>query len=382
MRVAIVSESFLPSINGVTNSVVRVVETLRKHNHQVLIIAPTKDSPEFMGYPVVTTPRVTVARFPLGFPSPSVVQALEDFDPDLIHAASPFWLGGQALSFAARAGIASVAVYQTNVSGYMQRYGLEFAEPLVDAMVAGIHSPATLNLAPTPETADYLSKLGLPRVALWGRGVDHSLFSPTPPNPERLRQLKSTLAPSGETVLGYVGRLAPEKQVGRLRELLDIPNTRLVIVGDGPQRPELDEVFAGSRTVFLGKLVGEDLADAYRAMDIFVHPGEEETFGQTIQEAQAVGCVVVTANRGGPKHLIHHGVTGFLVEPALRGAYAEQVREIIGDPAGAERLSEAARASVAGNSWEKNNQILLDHYATAISIMAGKNPRALSAKVA
>ena len=382
MKIAIVSESFLPSINGVTNSVVRVVESLRQHGHEVLIVAPTSPAPEFMGFPVVTTPRVTVARFPLGFPSPNVTQALESFDADLIHVASPFWLGGQALSFAARAGIASVAVYQTNVSGYMQRYGLDFAQPLVDAMVAGIHRPATLNLAPTPETSQYLQGLGLERVAIWGRGVDHSLFCASPTDPVRFHRLKQTLAPRGETVIGYVGRLAPEKQVGRLKELLDIPRTRLVIVGEGPERVELEEMFAGSGTLFLGKLVGEDLADAYRAMDIFVHPGEEETFGQTIQEAQSVGAVVVAANKGGPRHLIQHGVTGFLVEPGRWGAYAQMVQELIDDPARATVVAGAAREHVAGNSWEKNNQILLGHYTTALGVMSGERPVSVTARVA
>jgi len=382
MRVAIVSESFIPSVNGVTNSVIRVVESLRTLGHEVLIVAPTTDSPDFMGAKVVVTPRVRVARFPLGFPSPLVTQALEAFRPDLIHVASPFWLGGQALSYAARVGIASVAVYQTNVSGYLQRYGLNFAEPFMDAIVAGIHRPATLNLAPTPESVSYLQSLGLQRVAIWARGVDHSLFNPTPPDFDRFLELKRTLAPAGEKIIGYVGRLAPEKQVGRLRELLHIPETRLVIVGDGPDRAELEQAFAGSGTVFLGNLVGEDLADAYRAMDIFVHPGEEETFGQTIQEAQASGVVVIAANQGGPAHLIRHGVTGFLADPRRHGAYAHHVRNLLEKPASRARVASAAREHVSGNTWEHNNKILMNHYAIARGMMSAERPQSTKTRVA
>ena len=319
MRVAIVTESFLPSLNGVTNSVVKVLETLRERGHEVLVIAPTRVGHSYRGVPVITTPRVMVAKFPLGIPAPAVSSALDEFSPDLIHAASPFMLGGHALAYAARAGIASVAVYQTDISGYMQRYGLEFATPLLDSFVAAIHKPATLNLAPTASGVAYLKSLGLSQVASWGRGVDSELFTPHSPALDRQAQLRARLAPGGERIIGYVGRLAPEKQVGRLKELVDIPNSRIVIVGDGPEREELEQAFSHHCVTFLGKLAGLELAEAYRAMDIFVHCGEEETFGQTIQEAQASGTPVVAADRGGPRHLINHGETGFLVDPSRWG---------------------------------------------------------------
>ena len=366
MRIAIVSESFLPSANGVTTSVVHTLEKLVAKGHDVLVIAPTSEAQRHEGAEVITTPNVVIARFPLGIPAPSVTSALDGFGADLIHVASPFMLGSQAISYATRAGLPSVAVYQTDISGYMQRYGFEFARSLVDGLVASIHRPATLNLAPTPAGVEYLRSLGLERVALWGRGVDGDLFTPFTPDAGRVQSLRDRIAPRGERIVGYVGRLAPEKQVARLEELFGLPNTRFVVVGDGPDRKALETRFSGHPVVFLGKLGGRDLADAYRAMDVFIHCGEEETFGQTIQEAQASGLPVVVADRGGPRYLVEHGVTGFLVNPLISGAYRDQVATVLGDRELRLKISRAARIAVSGRTWEKNNQLLLAHYATAL----------------
>ena len=149
MKIALVTESFLPSLNGVTNSVLRVVDTLAQHGHDVLIVAPTSVGPEYHGFPVVTCPFVPLGGFPVAIPTPQVTHTLDRFAPDLIHAAAPFWLGGQSLAYAANRGIPSIAVYQTDVAGYMERYGLEFAGPLLQAITTAIHKPATLSLAPS-----------------------------------------------------------------------------------------------------------------------------------------------------------------------------------------------------------------------------------------
>lgn len=367
MRVAIVTESFLPSINGVTNSVLRVADTLIERGHEVLIIAPTSEGPRYRSAAVVTTPHLELAGFPIGFPSAQVTQALDAFAPDVIHAAAPFWLGGQALSYATRREIASVAVYQTDVAGYMHRYGLEFASPLIDAVVQAVHKPATVTLAPTPDGIDYLKRLGVDRVAVWGRGVDDQLFTPRGAHHDGATMLRRRWAPGGEFLVGYVGRLAPEKQVGRLKEFCDLPGIRIVIVGDGPDRDELEDVLIGQPVTFAGALHREELADAYRSFDAFVHCGEEETFGQTIQEAKASGLPVVVANRGGPRHLIRDGEDGFLVEPGRWGAYRDVVQRLMADPALRESVGRAARRSVEGKSWQRNNDELLAHYRFALA---------------
>lgn len=366
MRVAIVTESFLPSLNGVTNSVMRVADTLIDRGHELLIIAPTSLQPHYRGARVVTTPHLVLAGFPVALPTPGVTLALDEFAPEIIHVAAPFWLGSQAIDYGSKRGIPTVAVYQTDVAGYMNRYGLEFATPLVDQIVAAIHKPATLTLAPTPDGAAYLASRGVQRVAVWGRGVDGELFNPGRLTSRYVQNLRRDLAPNNEVLIGYVGRLAPEKQVHRLKELCDLPGVRIVVVGDGPDREELEDTFHYAPVRFLGKQSGEALADLYAAIDIFVHPGEEETFGQTIQEAQASGLPVVAARRGGPCHLIENEVTGFLVEPTKWGAYREVVERLVADTELRSTVGKAARAAVAGKSWESNNAELLTHYESAM----------------
>jgi phosphatidylinositol alpha 1,6-mannosyltransferase len=376
MRVALVTESFLPSLNGVTNSVLRVVETLKEQGHEVLIVAPTSNSSQHEGFTVVTSPFVPLGGFPVAIPTPAITQTLNRFAPDLIHAAAPFWLGGQSIAYAAKRGIPSIAVYQTDVAGYMERYGLEFAGPILEAITAAIHKPATLSLAPTQDGKDFLHKIGIDSVELWGRGVDAELFRPERRTSSRVHELRERFAPDGERIIGYVGRLAPEKQVARLMEVCGIPNTRVVIVGDGPDRLELEDRFAGYPVTFTGRLSGEELADAYAAMDVFVHCGTEETFGQTIQEAHASGLPVIAPTKGGQRHLIRDGVDGYLVDHIRWGAFRDKAWTLTQDDHLRHEMSQNARRAVAGKTWEKNNETLLEHYERALSTVRSSSPLA------
>jgi phosphatidylinositol alpha 1,6-mannosyltransferase len=368
MRVAIVTESFLPSLNGVTNSVLRVIDTLTHAGYEVAVFAPTSQGSTFRGVPVTTCPSVVLGGFPIAIPTPALAAALEAFGPDVIHVAAPFWMGGEAIAWADRRGIPSVAVYQTDVAGYMKRYGLDFATPIIDAITANIHRLATLNLVPTPLGEEYLRGLGVGSIDLWGRGVDLELFHPSRRASAAVGALRRRWAPDGEVLIGYVGRLAPEKQVGRMVELCEIPNTRIVIVGDGPDRVELEERFQGHPVTFTGQLSGEALADTYAAMDIFVHCGTEETFGQTIQEAHASGLAVVAPNSGGPRHLVRHGDTGYLVDATRWGAFREAVAVLVEHKPLRVQMATRARESVLGKSWEANNQQLLVHYRRALEM--------------
>jgi phosphatidylinositol alpha 1,6-mannosyltransferase len=376
MKVAIVTESFLPSINGVTNSVLRVIDTLLQEGHELLVIAPTSEGPSYRGVPVIKSPAVVLSGFPVAIPTPLISAALDRFGPDVIHVAAPFWLGGEAIAYGHRRGIPTVAIYQTDVAGYMKRYGLDFATTIVDAITAGIHKLATLNLAPTQDGVDRLQSLGISRVAVWGRGVDLELFSPGRRTTSAVEELRRAWAPHGERIVGYVGRLAPEKQVGRLIELCGIPGSRIVIVGDGPDRQELEDRFTGYPVIFTGRLSGDDLANAYAAMDVFVHAGTEETFGQTIQEAHASGLPVIAPSIGGQRHLIREGINGYLVDHTRWGAFREKVHALVDDEVLRRTMSREAYLAVAEKSWENNNQALLKHYA---SVLATRTPALVAA---
>ena len=366
MRVAVVSESFLPTVNGVTTSVLRVLEHLHNRGHETIVIAPAGAPADYAGARVVPVPTVSYREFPVGLPTPIVSRTLADFAPDVVHVASPFLLGAHAIGASWRLGTPSVAIFQTDVAGYAKRNRLSAATSFAWRVVNLVHDKADLTLAPSSSAMSDLAAAGVQRLDRWGRGVDLDGYHP------RLRQeadalaLRASLAPHGDLIVGYVGRLAPEKQVERLAALKGIPGIRIVIVGDGPSGPSVRAALAGMPVDYLGSLHGRDLALAYAAFDIFAHTGCEETFGQTIQEAQASGVPVIAPRSGGPIDLIDHGRTGLLTDPddsrALRGA----VRTLAADAAQRARLGEAGRRSVLGRTWVALGDQLIGHYERVI----------------
>lgn len=176
------------------------------------------------------------------------------------------------------------------------------------------------------------------------------------------------VAPGGERILGYVGRLAAEKQVDDLAALRGIPNTRIVIVGDGPERARLEKLLPNA--LFLGFLSGDDLATAVAGFDVFVHPGELETFCQTIQEAMASGVPVVATGRGGPLDLVDSSRTGWLYRPGDLAELRARVADLTGDEAKRRAFANAARASVEARTWKSVCAALIGHYSAAIDANA------------
>lgn len=363
MRVAVVSESFLPTVNGVTTSVARVLEHLQRRGHEALVIAPAAGSPsEYAGAPVHEVPAVLYRRFPVGIPTPLVHRTLADFAPDVVHAASPFLLGAHAIGEASRLGIPSVAVFQTDVAGYARRNRLGAAEGFAWRVVNLVHDKADLTLAPSSAAMSDLAAAGVQRLARWGRGVDLDGYHPRTRLEPEVAQLRRSWAPGGETIVGYVGRLAPEKQVEAFSALRGVPGIRIVLVGGGPSESSVRRALAGMPVTFTGPLHGRELARAYAAFDVFAHTGTEETFGQTIQEAQASGTPVIAPRSGGPIDLIEHGVSGLLTDPDDPRTLARAVTALTADPGRRARLGEAGRRSVLGRTWESLGDQLLSHY--------------------
>lgn len=376
LKVAIVTESFLPSVNGVTNSVLQVIHTLKKHGHEVLIIAPKSPESEYLGFPIIRTAALELFGFPVGLPLIGMKSVLRSFNPDVVHVAAPFMLGRQGLAVANRLNIPSVAIYQTDVTGYLQRYGARILTPLYKWLLRRIHKKATITLAPTAETASMLQALGCPNVSIWGRGVDISLFNPRRKLSIAVQKYKLAIGVKpADLVVGYVGRLAAEKQVTRFSEFTDLPNVQFLIVGDGVERASLEKQFENQRVKFVGKQSADLLANSYAAMDIFVHCGEEETFGQTIQEAKAAGVPPIAPARGGPKFLIEDGLTGFLVDPDKPLAYREALLRLINDSELRERMGLEARASMLGRTWKNNNEQLISHYESVIEAKKKQLPK-------
>lgn len=366
-----VTESFLPHMNGVTGSVLQVLEHLERRGHEAFVVAPGVGRAHPLAMPGRSMPSLPMPRYPAvrvaAPPVASVARTLRAFRPDVVHLASPFVLGWQGLLAAEGLGLPSVAVYQTDVIAYTERYGLPRATAIAAAHVRRLHRRATLTLAPAAAARRQLEELGVDRVSIWGRGVDGIRFAPHRRDDAwRARVVPGTA--SGDVVVGYVGRLAPEKQVEDLVALDGLAGVRLVIVGDGPSRAGLEQLLP--RAVFLGHLTGDELATAMASFDVFVHPGESETFGQTIQEAQASGVPVVATGRGGPRDLVRSSVDGWLYRPGDADDLRARVADLAGDAAKRRAFGDAAREAVSGRTWESLGDALLGHYARASQLHA------------
>ena len=363
MRVAIVAESFLPNVNGVSNSVLRVLEHLHATGHEALVIAPDTprgESPAARVHEGVRVHRVPgcmlpkVSSLPLGLPMPRIVRVLRGFDPHVVHLASPALLGYGGLLAARRLGVPTVAVYQTDVAGFAASYGVPIAARPIWAWMRQLHSRADRTLAPSAAAIEDLENHGVPRVHHWPRGVDITGFAPS----HRDDRLRRTWSPDGKPIVGFVGRLAPEKHLERLEVLARRTDVQLVIVGDGIEKAKLQSALPSA--IFTGALYGSHLATAYASMDVFVHPGEHETFCQAVQEALASGVPVVAPDAGGPRDLVIPFRTGLLNAPEhFESLLSESVDHLLAERP---RYSEAARRSVLGRTWPAICARLMEHY--------------------
>jgi phosphatidylinositol alpha 1,6-mannosyltransferase len=368
VRVAIVAESFLPEVNGVSNSVIRVLEHLRRTGHEALVIAPDTppgeppaerihDGIRVHRVPARMFPKVTT--LPLGVPTPRLVSVLRGFDPHVVHLASPALLGYGGVRAARWLGVPTVAVYQTDVPGFAASYGIPMTARAAWAWFRHLHGLADRTLAPSTVTMEALVAHRFPRVHRWARGVDVLRFAPS----ARDEGLRRRWSPHGKPIVGFVGRLAPEKHVERLAGLAAGGSVQLVIVGDGVDRDKLQS--AMPTAVFTGALYGDELAAAYASMDVFVHPGEHETFCQVVQEALASGLPVIAPDAGGPRDLVTPWRTGLLLGVnEFEARLPEAVAHLLAERA---RYAPAARRSVVGRSWSVICDELLGHYEAVLS---------------
>ena len=367
MRVAVVTESFLPTTNGVTNSVCKVLDHLRRHGHEAIVIVPAAGAPaEYAGFPVVQVPAVTYRQFPVGLPNAHMQRILADFAPDVVHAASPFLLGAQAIAASTRLQVPSVAVFQTDVAGYARRNRLGAATKLAWKVIRWIHNDADLTLVPSSASMTDLERAGLINLKRWGRGVDLDRYHPRNRSTEATSALRAQLAPHGEVVVGYVGRFAPEKQLERFAALRGMPGISIALVGDGPSTPQVKKALRGMPVHYLGERRGSDLDAAYASFDLFLHTGSEETFGQTLQEAHASGLPVIAPRSGGPIDLVDSGFDGYLFTPGDDAQMRASVELLARDPALRRRMGEAGRRAVLGRDWETVCDDLFDHYRAVI----------------
>ncbi|WP_328497617.1 glycosyltransferase family 1 protein [Streptomyces sp. NBC_00414] len=382
MRVVIVTESFPPDVNGVAHCALQTARHLVERGHTPVVVAPatspklsapSEQSDSSFGTgsdasapcPVVRIPSLPLPGYPqvrVALPSRRVAAAITAHRADIVHLAGPFVLGVRGMAAAGRLGIPAVAVYQTDLAGYARTY-MGTGEAAAWRRIRSVHAAADRTLAPSSAALHDLEAHGVPRVRLWPRGVDTVRFRPR----HRDEALRRELAPNGELIVGYVGRLAPEKQIELLGGACGLPGVRVVVVGDGPSGPSLDQALPGA--VFLGRRTGDELARIFASLDVFVHTGPFETFCQTVQEAMASGVPVVAPAAGGPLDLVAHGRTGLLVPPRDEAAVRDAVWSLAADPALRAAYGAEARRTVEGRTWAAVGDALIEHYT---DVLAGR----------
>ncbi len=363
----------MPATDGVVTRLRHTVEELRREGDDVLVFAPRYPSGGTDSYAGVPIHRVFGIPFPpypqvrLCPPHPGIGRALKRFGPDVIHAVNPFVLGPGGAFYARRNGVPLVASYHTNVAAYTRFYGFGFMENTTRSWTRTWHNRACINLCTSQATRDYLLSEGIKRLRLWPQGVDAHLFHPSRSSREWRKKLSGG-RPEAKILL-YVGRLAPEKDIERLKVALSAASdTCLAIVGKGPIQRELERKFAGTRTVFTGLLTGDDLAAAYASADLFVFPSITETLGMAMIEALASGLPVIAARTGAIHEVVSEGVNGLLYEPGSDEELVAAVRCLHGDDAMRRSFGLRARAAAEERDWKASTATLRSYYEEALDL--------------
>ncbi len=370
MRILIVSETFYPSIDGVVTRLVEAVRYITRAGHEIAVVAPDLGEDNFEGVPIFGVPAHTLPLYrhrQWGLPSKKVHQYIEEFNPDVVHVANPLLIGLSGVKAANSMGLPLVVSFHTNISKYLGYYHLNYkwVRNLYWALMRRLHNSADINLCTSRAMQSLLRENGIKRVYALKRGVDtlnrHPRFKS-----EAMRERLSD-GHSEDLLMVFVGRLAAEKELERLRPLLDrAPDLRLAVVGDGPAKTKLEKVFAGSNTVFTGYLQGEQLSKAYASADFFAFPSVTETLGLVILEAMASGLPVMAARSAPTLEQIVHGETGCLYDSGDTDTMMDAL-DLLRDEEQRKNMGIAARHQAERFSWTVTSQQLLDYYHLAIA---------------
>ena len=328
MKVAILSETFLPQVNGVVRTVEKIVKFLEANGHEALLVTLGEGDANYSNTEVVRAPGVPfglykelhlvkpedeffskfvgndIMQFPAILlmtliPSANTVvgEALERFKPDIIHLVTPVTLGAIGHYYMEKMNLPSLATFHTDIAAYAPRYQVPYAENVVNLLTKTIYSKSERVLAPSPSSHKQLEEIGLENVGVFGRGVDHTMYSPEKRNKELLREFNLD---TEKITLMYAGRLAEEKSIDKVIDCFKVlqkkyPNkVQLMIVGNGPCREDLEKQLTDtSDYAFTGLQTGDKFASLYAAADIFAFPSVTETFGQVVLESMASALPVV-----------------------------------------------------------------------------------------
>ncbi|MDQ2713893.1 MAG: glycosyltransferase family 1 protein [Chloroflexota bacterium] len=375
MRVAIITENFLPKLDGVTRTLARLLEHLHMQGHQAILLGPENGMDYYAGAQIVGTSGVPLPFYPelkFHFFRPLFIRRLNEFQPDIVHLADPVVLGAAGLAAARFLNKPVVSSYHTNLAAYCGHFGFPMLTQPMWTYNRFIHNQSALTFCPSPSTASMLHTQGFEHVRIWPRGVDTALFQPSKRSTElRASWLAGQKDADTKAVLLYAGRISWEKNLHLLTQAyraMDHDRAHLVLVGDGPALKEVKQELAGLPVTFTGYLQGEQLAAAYASADIFAFPSTSETFGQVVLEAMASELPVVGVLAEGVCDLVQDGSSGFLLDVAGLDAeeqarsYRIRLEHLVYNAPLRSTMSQAALKEARQRSWSAAMQCLFDGY--------------------
>jgi glycosyltransferase involved in cell wall biosynthesis len=373
VKIAFFTETFLPKVDGIVTRLTKTIEFLTKNGDEVIVFCPEGCPDSYKGATIVGVAAMPLPLYPelkLGLPGPAVSDKLEAFKPDLIHVVNPAVLGLGGIWLAKTNNIPLIASYHTHLPKYLEHYGMGMLEPLLWELLKAAHNQALLNLCTSTAMVNELEEKGIQRTALWQRGVDTTNFRPELRS-DKMREKLFGKYQKTDSLLIYVGRLSAEKQIERIKPVLDnIPGACLALVGDGPYRGQLEKIFENTQTSFIGYLSGEELASAYASGDIFLFPSSTETLGLVLLEAMAAGCPVIGANKGGIPDIIDDGINGCLYNPDEKDngerSLIEATKKILVDNNKKETMRKAARKEAEKWDWNQATLQLQKYYSETL----------------
>ena len=380
MRVAIITETFLPKVDGIVKVTCLLLDHLSKRGIEALVITPRYgEGARYKDVPVRSLPSLPFPLYPearLGFASLSLYRDLAAFQPDIAHLFHPVMTGIPTMMMLKWMEAPTVTSFHLDYARLAPQFrlgalDLGFTRPLIDELTKNIFNWSDYSLAPSTLVQQQMRRLGISNVGLWRRGVDAEAFNPRFRSAAMRAEL--TAGNPESTLLLYVGRLSDEKQIEHIRPTLEaLPNTRLALVGDGPARAELERYFADLPVKFMGYMRGERLSQAYASADIFVFPSRLETFGLVVIEAMAAGAPVVAARVGGVGDMVSDGVNGYSFASGDQAMLLEGVRRIASNRETMRWMGQQARAYAERQSWEAIMDELIELYA---GLIAARRPQ-------
>jgi glycosyltransferase involved in cell wall biosynthesis len=374
LRVAMVTETYPPEVNGVAATISRVVEGLRGRGHELQLVRPRQDSADAASddgrFVEVLMRGLPIPRYPqlkMGLPSKrALIKLWASHRPDCVHIVTEGPLGWSALQAAVHLRLPVVSDFRTNFHAYSRHYGVAWLRTPIMAYLRKFHNRTASTMVPTEGLRSELAAAGFKRLRVVSRGVDTRLFDPA----RRSEALRASWGAGPSTMVALcVGRLAPEKNLGTVLAAVeamraDDPGLRLVFVGDGPDKARLMQRSPGA--IFAGVRRGEDLAAHYASADVFLFPSVTETFGNVVPEAMASGLAVVAYDHAAAGQLIHHGSDGLLAKFDDATEFCRVARRLAGDIVQARALGLQARAHANRLDWSRIVEAIEGEYVDAI----------------